>query len=77
MSRNVRTREQSTQDADTSAGIKRHSEYIEDWKQQVKKSKIALHQSFKLGQPQSAIQSAPAVQRGRYSIRCRKDIGRN
>jgi hypothetical protein len=62
MSRSVRAKEQSTQDADTKAQMKRQSEEIEDLKQQVKQSKKDMDQSIKLVQSQPISQSAPTAQ---------------
>ena len=62
MSRSVRAKEQSTQDADIKAQIKRQSEGIEDLKQQVKQSKQDMDQRIKLVQSQPTSQSAPTPQ---------------
>ena len=61
MSRGVRAKGQSTQDAEMKAQMKRQSEEIEGLKQQVKQSKIDMDQSVKLVQNQPTSQSAPTA----------------
>ena len=62
MSRSVRAKEQSTQDAEMKAHIKRHSEETEGLTQQGKQSNIDIDQSIKLVQNQATSQSAPTAQ---------------
>ena len=50
MSRSVRAKEQSTQDADMKAQLKRQPEEIEDLKHRVKQSKIDMDRSIKIVQ---------------------------
>ena len=57
MSRSVRAKEQSTQDADMKAQIMRQSEEIEDLKNKLKHSKIDMDQSIKIVQ-QPAVATA-------------------
>ena len=58
MARSVRAKEQSTQDAEIEAQMKRHSEEIEGLKQRVKQSKIELDKRIKFVQNQPTAQGS-------------------
>ena len=81
MSRSVRAKEQSTQDARVKTQMKRQSEQIEGLKQQVKQSETEMDQSIKLVQNQPTSQGGdvkPTVEKiseeirekGKQKLRC-------